>query len=106
MKKGKFPFLLISIFLFTLVMSGCATYLPLGLVYTGVKGPIAAADCTSYSKVGTAEAKSILGIVATGDNSIQTAARNGGIKKIKYVDYEVENILGIVGKYKTIVYGD
>ena len=60
----------------------------------------------SHSKVGKAETTSIMGLVATGDSSIKTAAANGGIKKIKYVDYEVENILGIYGKYTTIVYGD
>ena len=58
------------------------------------------------SKVGKATATSVLGLVATGDSSIKTAAANGGITKIKYVDYEVENILGIYGKYTTVVYGD
>lgn len=89
------------------VLGGCATYLPFGGIYTGVKGPISAGDGpVKFSKIGKSEAKSILGIVATGDCSIDTAARNGGIKTIKYVDWEVENILGIVGTYTTIVYGD
>ncbi|MBU0634713.1 MAG: TRL-like family protein [Candidatus Omnitrophica bacterium] len=60
----------------------------------------------TYSKVGTAKATSILGMVATGDCSIKTAAANGGIKTIKYVDYDAKNILGIYGKYTTTVYGD
>jgi len=63
--------------LILLVCSGCATYLPAGSLYTGAKGAIGAG-----------------------------AAANGGIKKIKYVDYEVENILGVYGVYKTVVYGD
>ena len=60
----------------------------------------------TYSKVGTAKATSILGMVATGDCNIKTAAANGGIKTIKYVDYDAKNILGIYGKYTTTVYGD
>lgn len=102
----KIKVLLLAIPLFALVLSGCATYMPAGALYVGAKGGIAAADSTSYSKVGKSQATSVLGLVATGDASIQTAARNGGITKIKYVDYEVENILGIYGKYTTIVYGD
>ena len=71
------------------------------------KIPSAAGDGgMTYSKVGTAKATSILGMVATGDCSIKTAAANGGIKTIKYVDYDAKNILGIYGKYTTTVYGD
>jgi len=90
-------------FLFT----GCASYLPMGVVYTKVDGSIGAGTgSVSYSKVGKAQAQSVLGLVATGDASIQTAAKNGNIKTIKYVDYHVENILGIIGTYITTVYGD
>nr|HPL82786.1 TRL domain-containing protein [Candidatus Omnitrophota bacterium] len=60
----------------------------------------------SYSRVGTAKSTSILGLVATGDSSIKTAASNGGIKTIKYVDYDAKNILGLYGEYTTTVYGD
>jgi hypothetical protein len=67
-----------------------------GTDYRGA-GPV------QYSKVGKAEAKTVLGIVATGDCSIATAARNGGITKSTYVDWEVESILGI-GTYTTTVY--
>jgi hypothetical protein len=107
MKKVRLFVVSIALLSF-LAMGGCASYLPLGVVYTGTKGAIGAGDSpsSSYTKVGTSESKSILGIVAVGDSSIATAAKNGGIKRIKYVDYEVENILGIYGKYKTIVYGD
>ena len=59
-----------------------------------------------YSKVGVAECTSILALVATGDASIEAAAKNGNIKEIKYVDWHVENILGVYGKYTTTVYGD
>ena len=38
--------------------------------------------------------------------ALTTAAANGGITTIKFVDYEVENILGVYGQYTTVVYGD
>lgn len=99
--------ILIVMALLGLVMGGCATYQPLGVIYTDVKGPMAVGDGpVSYSKVGIAEAQSVIGLIATGDCSIKTAAQNGGIKKIKYVDYHVNNILGVIGRYTTTVYGD
>ncbi|MDP3042331.1 MAG: TRL-like family protein [Candidatus Omnitrophota bacterium] len=71
------------------------------------KIPSAAGDGgMTYSKVGTAKSTSILGMVATGDCNIKTAAANGGIKTIKYVDYDAKNTLDIYGKYTTTVYGD
>lgn len=104
MKKFKALFAVMILGCF--VLCGCSSYLPNGSIYTGVKGPITAgAGPVKYSKVGKAEAKTVLGIVATGDCSIATAAKNGGITRIKYVDWEVESILGI-GTYTTTVYGD
>jgi hypothetical protein len=88
------------------MLGGCSTYQPNGGIVTSVKGPItAAAGSMKYSKTGRAQANTILGIVATGDYSIATAAKNAGITKIKYVDVEVFSVLGC-GTYTTIVYGD
>ena len=103
--KSKIAYIAI-LFLVVVVVSGCATPYPYGAFYTEVKSPVAAAGDISYSKVGVAKATSILGLVATGDASIKAAADNGGIKKIKYVDYDSKNILGIYGEYTTTVYGD
>jgi hypothetical protein len=105
MRKRKHSLFLVALLL--LGLTGCATYIPMGSLYVGAKGGIGTSTGEiSYTKVGTAEVTSILGLVAFGDGSITTAVKNGGIKRVKYVDYEVENILGIVGTYKTIVYGD
>lgn len=102
----KISFIVLVLFL-AVMLNGCATPYPMGVVYTEVKAPVAAGDGTmSYSKVGTAKATSILGLVATGDCSIKAAAANGGIKNIKYVDYDARNTLGIYGEYTTTVYGD
>ena len=87
--------------------SGCATYLPHGGIFTEVTAPISVTESDfSHTKVGTAMATSVLGLVATGDASIRAAANNGGIKKIKHVEYSVKNILGVIGEYTTTVYGD
>lgn len=93
--------------LFALLVGGCATPYPMGMVYTEVKAPVAAGEgAMSYSKTGVAKATSVLGLVATGDCSIKAAASNGNIKTIKYVDYDAKNILGVYGEYTTTVYGD
>ena len=43
---------------------------------------------------------------ASGDASIGTAMRNGGIKKVHHVDYNVKNILFIYSETVTTVYGE
>jgi hypothetical protein len=92
-----------------LFLSSCAyvTRSPvIGSIYTDVKSPLTATSNANSSKVGTAEATSILGIVATGDASIQTAAKSAGITKIHHVDEESMSILGLFAKYKIFVYGE
>jgi hypothetical protein len=99
--------LLVLVLFLAVMLNGCATPFPYGIVYTEIKSPVAAGDGgVSYSKVGVSKATSILGLVATGDASIKAAAAEGGITKIKYVDYEAKNILGFIGNYTTTVYGD
>ena len=89
------------------LLTGCATPFPYGVLYTGIKSPIAVGDGSlNYSKIGTSTSTSFLGLIATGDASIETAKANGDIRTIKYVDYKAENILGIIGTYTTTVYGD
>ena len=86
---------------------GCASPFPIGAIYTEVKLPVAASSVgVRAGKVGTATSTSVLGIVATGDSSITTAARAGGITKISHVDFESKNILGLYGTYTTKVYGE
>ncbi len=45
-------------------------------------------------------------LFGTGDASIGTAMRNGGITKVHHVDYSVMNILFLYTEMKTIVYGE
>lgn len=91
-----------------MIFSSCAMVkAPLsGFLYTDVKAPLVATSNSGASKVGTSEATSILGWVATGDASIDAAARSAGISKIHHVDEQSTNILGIIAKYKVYVYGE
>lgn len=97
---------LLAVLLVALFVSGCATPVPWGQLYTEVTFPAAAGEGGSYSKTGTAKSTSILGLVATGDASIKTAMANGRISRVKFVDYSAKNILGLYGEYTTTVYGD
>jgi uncharacterized protein YceK len=99
---------LVIVFAVVLLLSGCASIYPIGTLYTGVKLPTMMGDGKdiSYTKIGKAEACSILTLIAMGDASLEKAIQNGGIKTVKYVDYHADNILGIYGTYTTTVYGD
>lgn len=90
------------------ILGSCAMALsPItGFGYTDVNSPVTVTSNSSSSKVGSSEATSILGIVATGDASIDTAAKNAGITKIHHVDQHAYSILGIYAKYTIYVYGE
>jgi hypothetical protein len=90
-------------------LTSCGAYVasPLtGFLYTDVKAPIAVTNHDVSSKVGTAKATSILGFVATGDASIEAAAKSAGITQIHHVDYQANSILGIVANFTVYVYGE
>lgn len=105
MKKKK-SLALLGLLAFIPLFMGCATAYPVGSFYTEVKLPVAAESDAQSLKSGTAECTSILGLVATGDASLDTAMKNGNITKISHVDWEAKNILGIIGNYKLTVYGE
>ena len=98
----------LGILMISLLLSGCAAYSvsPVtGFIYNDVKGPLAVTENEDDSKVGTATATSILGLVATGDASIKAAMDNGGITKVHHVDFRSKSILGIYAEFTVIVYG-
>ena len=91
------------------VLSGCATAtMPVsGLLFANVKAPLTAtASPEKPTRVGRASTRSILGLIASGDASIQTAARNGGITEIHHVDYESQNFFGVLAEFTVVVYGN
>lgn len=104
----RFSIFIIMLFCGISLMMGCAAYsvAPVtGFIYTDVQGPLSATNHDSNSKVGMATCTSILGLVATGDASIEAAMQNGGITQIHHVDFKSKSILGIYAEFTTIVYG-
>lgn len=77
-----------------------------GLIYTDVKDGLAVTNNAGSSKVGTAEAKGYLCLVAVGDASIQAAAKDANITRVHHVDYQSKSYLGIYNVYTVIVYGE
>lgn len=90
------------------VLSSCAAASSpvTGGLFSDVKAPLAVTSNSVGSKVGTSTAKSILGWVALGDASIDTAAKKAGITKISHVDYHKTNILSFFATYEVVVYGE
>lgn len=80
--------------------AGAAVY------YTDVTEMEAVTSNNLGSKVGTATATNILGAIATGDASVQKAAKSAGIRKISHVDSKKTNILGLYATYTVYVYGE
>jgi hypothetical protein len=90
----------------TFLLSSCASYGPMGSWYTSGTTGLSANNDVRSDKTGKACMTSIIGIVATGDASIASAKANGKITKVATVDYNVHNILGVYGKYCTVVTGE
>ena len=99
--------LLAGIFACAALLSvGCAKSPVVGGIYTDVKDGLAVTGNAGSSKVGTAEVKGYVGLVALGNASIQTAAREAGITRIHHVDYQTKYYVGVYTIYTIIVYGD
>lgn len=90
-------------------LSGCAvaTSPVNGIFYKNVTTPaMVTGSADKPNKVGRSYARSFFGLVATGDASIETAAKNGGIVKIHHVDYETQVFFGVMADFTTVVYGN
>lgn len=95
------------------VLAGCAMPFPRGGIYSDMTVPAMATGNTALTKttglkVGTSTCESIMGLVATGDASIEAACAQGKITKIYHVDWKVlsDIPLGIKTIYTTTVYGE
>jgi hypothetical protein len=98
---------LFGLFILAALFTGCATQVPVGFILIDNTLPLQVGDAAAKStKVGTATSQSYVGMIAVGDSSIETAAKNGGITKINHVDWKVKNMLGLIGEYTTTVYGE
>jgi hypothetical protein len=98
---------LLSVLTCAVVLTGCAVgHGPVTAAVTlDMKGPVAVGSAAGSSKIGRSEAWGIL-VFATGDASISTAMKNGGITRVHHVDHETLSVLGVYARYTTIVYGE
>ena len=87
-------------------LSACASYGPMGWVYSGGTTGLSANNDVKPNKRGEACVISVLAIATGGDGSIAAAKANGGINRIASVDYDVMNVLGVYGQYCTVVKGE
>lgn len=88
-------------------LSGCQPVASplMGFIYNDTKYGDTVTSSTSATKEGKACASTILGMVATGDASIQAAKAAGGVTEVSYVDHSAKSVLGIIGEWCTIVRG-
>ncbi len=103
----KFLGALISVLLVS-VFSGCAfapVVPPRGMMFNDQQAPLFGGRSTGSQK-GEASAHNVMMLVGWGDCSIDTAAKNGGIKLIKNVDYGMFNIFIFYQRFTTVVYGE
>lgn len=99
------------------LFSGCASQGPQaqfkptgidGLLLTDYTAPLSAdfvhTDIAQLKK-GSAKSTNILGLIVTGDCSLTTAAKDGGLTTIEYADYKFHSILGLFSETTVNVYG-
>jgi hypothetical protein len=93
-------------------LSACAAFTGPGggLLYTEAKLPShdleVNSETTLAAKTGSATCTNILGLIATGDCSVETAKKNGGISRVSSAQWDVKNILGIYAEYHLKVLGN
>ncbi len=90
-----------------LLVSGCAMHPTVGFIYTDSQLPVAATSNNVSTVIsGTSdECVSYLGLIASGNCSVQSAKENSGITKVATVDYKVTTILGLISRGRTVITG-
>lgn len=90
------------------LLSGCSIVASpvAGGLYTNVDWAGSATSNAVSTKSGSGSCTSILGLLAIGDCSINTIARDAKITKIHHVDNSSFSCLALFGKYTVTVYGE
>jgi hypothetical protein len=90
------------------MLAGCAmAAAPLnGSWFTDLQWSMQVPNGAAGSKAGEAKATSILGLICTGDCSVQAAAKAGGITKVTTVEHHSKSILGLFAEFTTQVTGE
>jgi hypothetical protein len=101
----------------TVVLAACggiggytqpAGLFPLGTIYTETtSGSDILENGSTASKEGKACGTVILGMIGTGDTSVETAMKNGGIKKVVFVTQKLKMIFwSLYGEVCTVARGN
>lgn len=90
-----------------LALNGCAVVKsPVGnALFTDVSEPVAATSSADASKFGKSCAQNFLGLVATGDASVEAAKKAGNIGTVSSVDGYGTSVLFLYSRYCTVVKG-
>ncbi len=80
---------------------------PIGAIYSGIEAPLSTefSGQSANLRSGEASSSSILGLIATGDCSIEAAAAEGGLSTVEYCDYKYTNVFGVYQKFTVVAYG-
>lgn len=87
-------------------MTSCGAVGLVGVVYTGYTEPAAVTSNELGTKVGQAQALSVLGVAAAGNAGIEKATKKAGITKVSHIDKKVMSVLGLFTKVTYTVYGE
>jgi len=88
------------------IFTGCAVHPTVGAIYQNIEAPVTATSSTEGLKTGESDTcTSILGLVATGNCSIENAKANSGITDVSSVDYQITSILSLYSTGKTVIKG-
>ena len=89
-----------------LFLSGCVQSPTPALIQHDLQipGEVVSNDVKSL-KEGRSECRTVLGLASSGDCSVETAMKTGGITKVRSVDYLVNDYF-VYGTYTTIVKGE
>jgi hypothetical protein len=98
--------------LLSMSLNGCMYVAPVmppqGLLFSNIAAPIDtdAESTPTSSKVGESSTSTVLGLFSFGDASLDTAARNGNLTKIEYIDYTYLNVLGLFQQFTIRAHGE
>ena len=90
-------------------LTGCAAPLPsagAGWVFTDATEALQANNGVEIARRGEACASNILGIVSTGDSTVEKARRNASIAQVATIDRSYFSILGVYARGCTQVAGN
>jgi hypothetical protein len=88
------------------VFTGCAVHPTVGVIYQNIEAPVTATSSAEGIKTGESEqCTSILGLIATGNCSVENAKANSGITDVSSVDYQITSYFSVYSTGKTVIKG-